>query len=83
MSLNNIFSIAGSGMSAQSVRLNTTASNIANADSVSSSVVLKLLPRPLTPLLLIIYSSTLALTQRQYALHHCFSGVHYFNIGLK
>ena len=27
-----------SGMSAQSVRLNTTASNIANADSVSSSV---------------------------------------------
>lgn len=30
-----IFDIAGSGMSAQSVRLNTTASNLANADSVS------------------------------------------------
>ena len=37
MSLSNIFNIAGSGMSAQSVRLNTVASNIANADSVSSS----------------------------------------------
>lgn len=37
MSLFNIFNVAGSGMSAQSVRLNTTASNIANADSVSSS----------------------------------------------
>jgi flagellar basal-body rod protein FlgC len=31
----SIFNIAGSGMSAQSVRLNTTASNLANADSVS------------------------------------------------
>jgi flagellar basal-body rod protein FlgC len=29
-----IFDIAGSGMSAQSVRLNTVASNLANADSV-------------------------------------------------
>lgn len=38
MSLFNIFDVAGSGMSAQSVRLNTTASNIANADAVSSSV---------------------------------------------
>ncbi|MDH5432589.1 MAG: flagellar basal body rod protein FlgC [Gammaproteobacteria bacterium] len=37
MSLFNIFNISGSGMSAQSVRLNTTASNIANADSISSS----------------------------------------------
>jgi flagellar basal-body rod protein FlgC len=37
MSLFNIFNVSGSGMSAQSVRLNTTASNIANADSVSSS----------------------------------------------
>lgn len=35
MSLFNIFDIAGSGMSAQSVRLNTIASNIANADSIS------------------------------------------------
>ena len=31
------FDIAGSGMSAQSVRLNTTASNLANADSVSTT----------------------------------------------
>jgi len=38
MSLFNILNVSGSGMSAQSVRLNTTASNIANADSVSSSV---------------------------------------------
>ncbi|QBG35242.1 flagellar basal body rod protein FlgC [Litorilituus sediminis] len=37
MSLFNVFDITGSGMSAQSTRLNTTASNIANADSVSSS----------------------------------------------
>lgn len=38
MSLFNVFDITASGMSAQSQRLNTTASNIANADSVSSSV---------------------------------------------
>ncbi len=37
MSLFNIFEIAGSAMSAQSVRLNTTASNLANADTVGSS----------------------------------------------
>ena len=37
MSLSSIFDIAGSGMTAQSVRLNTTASNIANAESASSS----------------------------------------------
>lgn len=37
MSLFSIFNVAGSGMSAQSQRLNTTASNIANADSVTSS----------------------------------------------
>ena len=38
MSLGNIFDISGSGMNAQSVRLNTTASNLANAQSVSSSI---------------------------------------------
>jgi len=32
-----IFDIAGSGLSAQSVRLNTVASNLANADSAVSS----------------------------------------------
>ena len=37
MSLNNIFDIAGTGMSAQSLRLNTTASNLANAETASSS----------------------------------------------
>ncbi len=35
MSSFRIFDIAGSGMSAQSVRLNTVASNLANAESVS------------------------------------------------
>ena len=35
MSSFKIFDVAGSGMSAQSVRLNTTASNLANADTVS------------------------------------------------
>jgi len=38
MSLGKVFDIAGSGMGAQSLRLNTTASNMANAQSVSSSV---------------------------------------------
>lgn len=37
MSMFNIFDITGSALSAQSVRLNTTASNLANADSISSS----------------------------------------------
>ena len=37
MSLFKVFDIAGSAMSAQSVRLNTVASNMANADSVVSS----------------------------------------------
>jgi len=35
MSLSNIFNVAGSAMSAQSARLNATASNIANADSAT------------------------------------------------
>jgi flagellar basal-body rod protein FlgC len=35
MSSFKIFDIAGSGLSAQSVRLNTVASNLANADSIS------------------------------------------------
>jgi flagellar basal-body rod protein FlgC len=37
MSLFNVFNTAATGMMAQTVRLNTTASNLANADSVSSS----------------------------------------------
>ncbi len=34
MSMFNVFQIAGSALNAQSLRLNTTASNLANADSV-------------------------------------------------
>ena len=37
MSLINIFSVAGSAMNAQSQRLNTVASNLANADSATSA----------------------------------------------
>ena len=37
MSLSNVFSIAGSAMTAQSQRLNAVASNLANADSATSS----------------------------------------------
>ena len=37
MSLFNIFNVTGSAMSAESVRLNTTSSNLANANSISSS----------------------------------------------
>lgn len=36
-SLFNVFDVAASGMLAQTVRLNTTASNLANVDSVSST----------------------------------------------
>lgn len=35
MALTNIFDIAGSALGAQALRLNTTASNLANADSVT------------------------------------------------
>lgn len=37
MSLFNILDVAGSALTAQSQRLNTTASNLANADSATSS----------------------------------------------
>jgi len=37
MSLFNVFNVAGSAMSAQAQRLNTVSSNLANADSVTSS----------------------------------------------
>lgn len=36
MPLLNVFDVSGSAMSAQSVRLNTTSSNIANAESVAA-----------------------------------------------
>ena len=38
MSLYDSFNIAGSALSAQSVRLNVTSSNLANAETVSSSI---------------------------------------------
>ena len=38
MSLFRIFDISGSALHAQSVRMNTTASNMANMDSISSSI---------------------------------------------
>lgn len=37
MALDNIFGIAGSALNAQTVRMNTTASNLANASTVASS----------------------------------------------
>jgi len=37
MSLMNVFNISSSAMNAQSIRLNATASNLANSESVSSS----------------------------------------------
>ncbi len=37
MNLTNIFNIAGSGMTAQNVRMNTVASNLANANTTASS----------------------------------------------
>ena len=37
MSLNNVFKISSSAMTAQSMRLNTVASNLANADSIVSA----------------------------------------------
>jgi len=38
MGLMNIFKVSGSGLSAQSLRMNTIASNISNAQSTASSV---------------------------------------------
>ncbi len=38
MSLLNVFNTAGMGMTAQNIRLNTLASNLANADAVNSSI---------------------------------------------
>ncbi|MGB0721567.1 MAG: flagellar basal body rod protein FlgC [Gammaproteobacteria bacterium] len=37
MSIDNIFGISGSAMAAQNIRLNVTASNLANAESVGTS----------------------------------------------
>ena len=37
MQLDNVFGIAGTALNAQAIRMNTTASNLANANSVSGS----------------------------------------------
>ncbi|NCV23378.1 MAG: flagellar basal body rod protein FlgC, partial [Chloroflexi bacterium] len=37
MQLDNVFGIAGTALNAQSIRMNTTASNLANAGSVAGS----------------------------------------------
>ena len=37
MSLLSVFDVSGSALSAQSIRLNTTSSNLANADAVSTT----------------------------------------------
>ena len=39
MSLYRVFDIAGSGLTAQALRLNTTASNIANANNLTTCTV--------------------------------------------
>ncbi|GMQ45089.1 MULTISPECIES: flagellar basal body rod protein FlgC [Vibrio] len=56
MSFTDIYSIAGSAMTAQTVRLNTVASNLANADAVSAN------PddayKPLKPVFATVYSQT-------------------------
>jgi flagellar basal-body rod protein FlgC len=38
MSLFNVFNVSGSALNAQTIRLNTTASNLANAESVNGDV---------------------------------------------
>jgi flagellar basal-body rod protein FlgC len=38
MSLFNVFNVAGSGLNAETIRLNTTASNLANAESVNGDL---------------------------------------------
>jgi flagellar basal body rod protein FlgC len=37
MQLDNVFGIAGTALNAQAIRMNTTASNLANANSVAGS----------------------------------------------
>src|ERR1700722_13231659 len=38
MSLFNVFNVSGSALNAETIRLNTTASNLANAESVNGDV---------------------------------------------
>ncbi len=54
MSINNIFDVAGRAMSAQMVRLNTVASNMANAGSVATTADEAY--RPMRPIFATVYA---------------------------
>lgn len=56
MSLQNVFDIAGSSLVAQTIRLNTTASNMANADSMSADPTS--VYRGLRPVFAAVYDTT-------------------------
>lgn len=56
MSFTDIYSIAGSAMNAQTVRLNTVASNLANADAVSANP--EDAYKALKPVFATVYSNT-------------------------
>jgi flagellar basal-body rod protein FlgC len=56
MAFNSIYDIAGSAMRAQSVRLNTVASNLANADSAAGSEETAF--RALKPVFATVYHTT-------------------------
>ena len=55
MTVNNIFDVASSAMSAQMTRLNTIASNMANADAVSATSDGAF--RPMRPVFETVYSA--------------------------
>ncbi|MFD0857525.1 flagellar basal body rod protein FlgC [Roseovarius aquimarinus] len=57
MTIRNIFDVAGSAMSAQMQRLNTTASNLANAQAVSTTA--EEAYRPLRPVFETVYADSL------------------------
>ena len=56
MSINNIFDVASRAMSVQMIRLNTTATNLANANSIASSAEEAF--RPIRPVFRTVYEST-------------------------
>lgn len=54
MAINNVFDVAGRAMSAQMVRLNTVASNMANAGSVATTA--EEAYRPMRPVFATVYA---------------------------
>ncbi|SHO55666.1 flagellar basal body rod protein FlgC [Vibrio quintilis] len=56
MSFSDIYTIAGSAMTAETVRLNTVASNLANADAVSANP--NDVYKPLKPVFATVYNRT-------------------------